>query len=358
MKVLVAMSGGVDSSIAAHLLKEQGYEVIGLSLELWEQRERRKTDVCCSMEAIEGAKAVAKSLGIEHYTMDAKDEFAEDVIERFCASYISGKTPNPCILCNRFIKFDLILKKAAEFGAEFIATGHYARVVKENSRSLLMKGIDKKKDQSYVLYVMTQEQLSKTLFPLGSLTKVETRQIAAGLGLPNASRPESQEICFVGDGKYIDFIHTLDPEAVKPGPIVDINGRVIGQHKGIAFYTIGQRKGLGVSNTSPFYVTAIDRQSNTVVVGPRESAMSKRFLVGDLNWVSIGSLSEEKMVRTKLRSTMTEAPAAIWPADENTVLVEFDEPQWAPAPGQSAVFYNGDLVIGGGVILNICFSKI
>lgn len=361
MKVIVAMSGGVDSSVAAYLLKKQGYEVTGLSFELWDKRDLKSSDVCCSVETIELARSVAHNLGIEHYTVDVRDAFYKHVIEDFCTSYIKGVTPNPCILCNKYIKFDFLLKKAKELGAELVATGHYARIEKsagatlcgcpiDNGRHLLKKGIDAKKDQSYVLYVMTQEELSKTIFPLGELTKEKTRDIAKDIGLATALRPESQEICFVGNEKYVDFIKGFSPESLQPGIIVDMEGKVVGKHKGIAFYTIGQRKRLGISSLEPRYVAQIDRRKNTIVVGSKEDAVRKDFNVRELNWIAIDLLTSPIGAHVKIRSTMKEMPATISPAGNDKVLVEFDVPQWAPAPGQSAVFYDNDVVIGGGVI--------
>lgn len=360
MKAIVAMSGGVDSSVTAYLLKKQGYEVIGLSFELWDQRDRRNSDICCSIETIEIAKDIARKIGIEHYTIDVRDAFYKYVIENFCTSYISGTTPNPCILCNKFIKFKFLLKKAEEIGAETIATGHYARIEagdkdereggKDNKRFFLKKGIDSKKDQSYVLYVMTQEELSKTVFPLGELKKDETRSIARELGLASAIRPESQEICFVGNGNYVDFIKSFSPDVLQPGPIVNMDGKIIGEHKGITSYTIGQRKRLGIQTLKPYYVAEINRQKNIVIVGSKEDATKKTFKVKELNWISINSLLDPLRVQVKVRSTMKEKPAIIIPGENQRVTVEFDEPQWAPASGQSAVFYEGDLVIGGGII--------
>lgn len=367
MKVVVAMSGGVDSSVAAYLMRQRGFEVVGLSFELWDERGRRNPHICCSQETIEIARDVAGKLGIEHHTVDVRDAFLKYVIEDFCNSYILGNTPNPCILCNKFIKFDFLLRKAQEIGAEMIATGHYARVINSSefgvlsselkdegsspiTRHLLLKGVDHKKDQSYVLYVMTQEELSRSIFPLGRLKKDEVRNIAMRLGLVSALRPESQEICFIGNGKYTDFIKDVLSEALSPGPIITQEGRVIGEHKGLAFYTVGQRKRLGISQSKPLYVVGIRREDNTIVVGKREEAMKKTFKVRELNWISIESLREPLRVMVKIRSAMKEEPARITPAGADAVMVEFDEPQWAPSPGQSAVFYGGDIVIGGGVI--------
>lgn len=356
-KAIVAMSGGVDSSVAAYLLKKEGFEVIGLSFELWDRRDVGKLDVCCSVETINIAKSVSERLGIEHITVDVRDIFHEHVIENFCSSYINGLTPNPCILCNKYIKFDFLLKKAAELGAGIVATGHYARIISEEltvnssrKRFLLKKGLDPVKDQSYVLYVMTQEELSKTVFPLGDFNKEKTREIARELDFANALRAESQEICFVGDDHYADFIRDYAPGVLVPGPILNVKGKVVGEHKGIAFYTIGQRRGLGVQSLKPLYVIDIDPKMNSITIGDRTDAMETSFKVRELNWVSIESLKEPVMANVKVRSTMKEVPSTIIPDGGDAVEVEFEEPQWAPAPGQSAVFYDGDTVIGGGVI--------
>lgn len=365
-KAIVAMSGGVDSSVAAYLLQKDGYEVIGLSFELWDRRDISNLNACCSVETIDIAKKVAHSLGIEHHTVDVRDSFHEHVIKNFCASYIDGLTPNPCIMCNKFIKFDFLAKKAEELGADIVSTGHYARIVHSSElivesegrerrkllfdeRSLLLKGVDAKKDQSYVLYAITQKELSKTVFPLGGLKKEKTREIAKELGLANALRAESQEICFVGDGHYADFIKKYAPETLVPGPVLNMEGRVMGEHKGIAFYTIGQRKRLGIQSLTPLYVVEIDMKNNSIMIGSRDNALKKIFKVKELNWISIESMKEPVRAKVKVRSTMTEAWSTLT-LDGDSVNVEFDEPQWAPAPGQSAVFYDGDVVMGGGVI--------
>jgi tRNA-specific 2-thiouridylase len=350
MKILVAMSGGVDSSVTAYLLRQQGHEVTGLSFELWDRRGLGQINTCCSVETINLARTVASRLGMEHMTVDVRDAFYSLVIEPFCESYIEGTTPNPCILCNKFIKFDFLLQKADEIGANLVATGHYARRIEKDGRYLLARGVDRVKDQSYVLYVMTRKHLARTIFPLGGMEKRETREIAARAGLATALRTESQEICFVGDDKYADFIRGVAPEAVSPGPIYDTSGRRLGEHKGIAFYTIGQRRGLGIASSHPLYVIRIDRKNNAVIVGPREEALVRAVNVGDLNWISGEAAAEEMRISAKIRSTMKDAPAVLIPVSGNTVRVEFDEPQWAPAPGQSAVFYDGEIVLGGGII--------
>jgi tRNA-specific 2-thiouridylase len=362
MKAIVAMSGGVDSSVTAHLLKKMGYEVVGLSFELWDQRGTKNPHICCSLETIEIAKEVARKLHIEHHTIDVRDDFYRYIIEYFCSSYISGITPNPCVLCNKFIKFRFLIQKAEEIGADCIATGHYARIGQlQNTRSkeqktdkgrfVLKKGVDPKKDQSYFLYVMTQEELSKTVFPLGVFQKKQTKGIAQDLGLFNTLRPESQEICFIGNGKYTDFIKTFSPESLKPGPIINLQGKIIGEHKGIALYTIGQRKKIGISSLKPLYVCGIDKKNNAIIVGQKKDTLKKTFKVKGLNWIAMESPSQPLKARVKIRSTMNEEPAVIIPEKNHIVTVEFSSPQSAPASGQSAVFYDNDTVLGGGEIV-------
>jgi tRNA-specific 2-thiouridylase len=311
---------------------------------------------------------VAQQIGIEHYTVDVRDTFYTHVIESFCESYIKGTTPNPCILCNKYIKFDFLMAKAEELGADYIATGHYARVderrtssvergttineqrtTHDDRRFLLKKGIDPIKDQSYVLYVMNQDELSKTMFPLGEFNKDKTRSIAKDIGLATATRPESQEICFVGDDKYADFIEGFSPDSLKPGPILDTDGKVIGEHKGIAFYTIGQRKGLGIASPVARYVADINRENNTIIIGSRGDATRKKITVTDLNWIATDFPVSPVQAGVKIRSTMNEVPALLIPEGEN-ISVVFSVTQWAPAPGQSAVFYKNDIVLGGGII--------
>jgi tRNA-specific 2-thiouridylase len=374
-KVLVGMSGGVDSSVAAYLLKEKGYEVEGLSLILWEERSRTDFKTCCSLQAVEEASETAQHIGITHSVFDVRDDFIEKVIEPFVNSYTTGLTPNPCILCNKFIKFPLLMKEAEKRGAEYIATGHYARVEKsqksDNDVVLLKKGIDPKKDQSYVLYILRPEELKKIILPLGDYRKDDVREIAKKLSLPAAKRAESQEVCFIEDKNYFKFIEKLSPLVGKPGPIKDTTGKVIGTHKGIHTYTVGQRKRLGISSKEPLYVVKIDALRNTVYVGTQEDAKKRDFSVEDLNWIL--PPAENFKATVKVRSMMKDVPANVFLGTSKELRVTskeqvmyasrithhlssgivrlvFDEPQWAPASGQSAVFYNGDTVIGGGVI--------
>ncbi|GAB4406548.1 MAG: tRNA 2-thiouridine(34) synthase MnmA [Thermodesulfovibrionales bacterium] len=354
MKVIVGMSGGVDSSITAYLLKKQGYDVDGVSFILYEARLKKTFTGCCSIEAINDAQGTAEYIGVGHSRLDLRDEFLERVIEPFIDAYSKGITPNPCILCNRYIKFPYLLKIADEKGADFIATGHYARVRYSSEfgvQSLeLLKGIDPRKDQSYVLYILRNEDLKRLILPLGEKRKDEVREIAKRLDLPAAKRPESQEICFIEDRNYFKFLANLIPHS--EGPVIDIEtGKQLGSHRGIHSYTIGQRKRLGIAAGKPLYVARIDPLKNAVYVGPREAAMVKEFTVEDINWLRFPTSSLRAAV--KVRSMMKDEPATITILDEGRVKVIYDEPQWAPAPGQSAVFYDGDVVIGGGIIQSI-----
>lgn len=355
-KVLVAMSGGVDSSVAAAILKEEGYQVIGVTMQIWPS-DKQAYDVdrfggCCGLSAIEDAKRVAYKLGIPHYVMNFRDIFAQKVIADFCQEYSLGRTPNPCIKCNQYIKFGALLERAKELGADFVATGHHARIGKNGAsgRHLLKKGIDRRKDQSYVLYTLIQKQLEHTLLPIGNFTKARVREIARELGLPVAARPESQEICFIPDGDYPKFLREYIPQAVKPGPILNRQGNTLGEHRGILFYTIGQRKGLGISAEEPLYVTAIVGERNAIVVGGKEEVYGSELIASRLNWISLAKLEQPITARAKIRYLHNEAEAAITPIDEDKVQVEFKEPQMAITPGQAIVFYHGDTVIGGGTI--------
>lgn len=344
------MSGGVDSSVTAVLLKDNGFDVIGVTMQLLE----RSYDWggCCGIGGIEDAKRVAHKLGIPHYVVNFRKIFQEKVISDFCEEYQRGRTPNPCIRCNQYLKFEDLLKKADELGAESIATGHYARIEfdPQRKRYLLKKGLDSRKDQSYFLYVMKQEQLHRTLMPVGGLTKDRVRQLAREKELPVANKPESQEICFVPDNNYREFLKQHIPEAIQPGSIVDQEGNVIGQHKGIPFYTIGQRRGLGIAAAEPLYVTAIDPEKNVIVAGRKHEVYRSELVACKLNWISIDTLRQPLQVRVRIRYLHKEAEATMTPADENSIHIMFKEPQMAITPGQAVVFYDDDTVIGGGTI--------
>jgi tRNA-specific 2-thiouridylase len=355
-KVMVAMSGGVDSSVAAALLKEQGYEVCGATLKLFSNEDIGQdslTRTCCSLADVEDARRVSDKLGFEHFVFNFGDRFKKDVIGRFAETYITGGTPNPCIDCNRFIKFDKLLERARMLDMDCIATGHYARVEydEKSGRYLLKKAADKAKDQSYVLYAMTQEQLKGTLFPLGGLTKSEVRALARERGLVNAGKPDSQDICFVKDGDYAAFLEqTLGVESV-PGPFTDSSGKILGTHKGLIHYTIGQRKGLSLSFDRPKYVIRKDAETNTVVLGDESELYGKTMTVTEVNLISVPRLDTPIRAAVKTRYSQTEAPATLYPLENGDISVEFDQPQRALTKGQAAVFYDGDTVIGGGTIV-------
>lgn len=353
MKVVIAMSGGVDSSVAAAILKEEGYQVIGVTMQIWpSDKHLDRFGDCCRLGAVEDAKRVAYKLGIPHYVMNFRDIFIRKVIADFCKEYSLGRTPNPCIRCNQYIKFGALLERARGLDADFVATGHYARVGKAEAggRYLLKKGIDQRKDQSYVLYTLTQEQLEHTLLPIGNFTKERVREIARELEIPVAAMPESQEICFIPDDDYPKFLSEYIPQAVKPGPILDRQGGTVGEHRGILFYTIGQRKGLGISAKEPLHVTAIVQEKNAIVVGGKGEVYGTELIVYGLNWISLARLKRPITAKAKIRYLHNEAEAEINPIDEDKVQVRFKEPQMAITPGQAIVFYDEDTVIGGGTI--------
>ncbi|HEX3018499.1 MAG TPA: tRNA 2-thiouridine(34) synthase MnmA [Caproicibacter sp.] len=353
-KVMVGMSGGVDSSVAACLLMEQGYEVSGVTLHLYNNEDVGvKTRTCCSLADVEDARSVASRLGIEHYVFNFGIEFKRDVIGRFAQGYERGETPNPCIDCNRYIKFGKMLERAKLLGIDYIATGHYARAEydSESGRYLLKKAKDVTKDQTYVLYSMTQDELAHTLFPLGGFCKTEVRKLAEERGFVNARKPDSEDICFVPDGDYAGFLERVMGIHQKPGDFVDGQGKVLGTHKGLIHYTIGQRKGLGLSFESPKYVLKKDTENNTVVLGDNKDLFSDRFTAGDVNFIAFESLTEPKECGVKVRYSQSESPATLIPLEDGKVEVRFKEPQRAVTPGQAAVFYDGDIVLGGGTIL-------
>ena len=353
-RVLVAMSGGVDSSVTAAILKEKGHEVIGVTMQIWphDTPQHEGSTGCCGLGAVEDARRVAEKLDIPHYVVNFRKHFQEDVIENFCAEYAGGRTPNPCIRCNEHIKFKHLRGKAKELEADFLATGHYARIEYDRARSryIMRKGKDRNKDQSYFLYVMRQEELAETLMPLGDITKEKTRQIAADLELSVAERPESQEICFIPDNDYANFLRRRVPEACKPGPIFDKEGNKLGQHKGIAAYTLGQRRGIGIAYKEPLYVADIDCERNAVTVGTERDMYSDELTAKDANFIAIKKLHGPMAVTAKIRYNTREAEATISPMADGGVAVNFKDPQKAITPGQAVVFYKDDVVIGGGTI--------
>lgn len=352
MKVLVAMSGGVDSAVCAHLVN-QNHEAIGVTMKLHCENDNSTIgeNSCCSNQDIEDARSVCALINIPHEVHDFGVQFKDTVIKDFIDSYKSGSTPNPCVVCNRRVKFEELLKMALERGYDAIATGHYARIEKSpEGRYLLKKAIDDSKDQSYVLYSLTQHQLSRTLFPLGEMTKSEARDIAQSIGFVNARKHDSQDICFVPDGDYVSFIERTTNESYKKGNFIDINGKVLGTHDGIIKYTIGQRKGLGIALGEPMYVVKKDVESNTVTLARNENLFSNELTARDINLISCESIPSPIRIKAKIRYNQKEQPATVYQIDKNRIKVVFDEPQRAITKGQSVVLYNGDTVVGGGII--------
>src|SRR5215471_15839927 len=354
-RVVVGLSGGVDSSVAAALLVEQGFDVVGVTLRVWPWHEskdpERRFGSCCSPATVDDARQVARRLGIPYYLLNSETEFARTVIDDFAREYEAGRTPVPCTVCNRDVKFGSLLARARAWDAVAVATGHYARITRDEAtgRFLLWRGADAQKDQSDFLWPLSQAQLGAARFPVGALTKAEVRERARALGLVTADKPESQEICFVPDNDYRGFLRRRIPHAFNPGPIVDGAGRVLGEHEGLAAYTVGQRRGLGLSTGRTIYVTKLDPARNTVVVGSSHEVEIDTLVARQVNWISIDELTESRRVRAQIRHRHEPAAATISPRGRG-VEVAFDSPQWAPAPGQSVVFYEGDLVVGGGVI--------
>jgi tRNA-specific 2-thiouridylase len=354
-RVVVAMSGGVDSSVAAALLAESGYDVIGISMRLAPEAEGvhstgRASSGCCSLEDFRDAERVARRIGVPHYVFDMRSEFERSVIGTFVDEYLAGRTPSPCILCNREIKFGLLRAKAAELGAHRIATGHYARIVSRDGRWRLCRGRDDAKDQSYFLFEMGQQELAHTLFPVGDLTKDEVRAEAERFGLPVAHKPDSQEICFVADGRYADFVERAAAGRVRPGRVLDENGRELGRHGGVHRFTVGQRKGLGIAAAEPLYVKRIDAGAADVVVAPRAATGVAGLLARSVSWVAGEAEPDGAELQVRIRHKHRPAAARVFALAGGTVRVEFAAPQDAVSPGQAAVFYRDDELIGGGWI--------
>ena len=353
-RIVSAMSGGVDSSVAAAFLKKDGYDVIGVTFKTWPKEECGASfgRACCDLEAITRARWVAEDLKIPYYVVDFSEDFKKDVIDYFCSEYLKGLTPNPCIVCNEKMKFGKLLEKAHFLGAARVATGHYVRsgFDKRRGRFLLKEGRDKDKDQSYFLFSLSQEQLSSAIFPLGELTKKSVRAIAKKLKLKTYDTVSSQDVCFIRDMNYAEYIKKMTGLELKIGEIVDSTGKVLGLHRGIPFYTIGQRRGLGIAHESPLYVTAIDVEKNRVVVGTKEDVLKKSLIADRLNWISVKGIDKPIRVMAMIRYNHKKAKAVVTKIDEDSVRVDFDKPQEAPTPGQAVVFYNKDVVVGGGWI--------
>lgn len=353
-KAMIAMSGGVDSSVAAYFMREQGFDCIGVTMKLFrnEDIDLPREHSCCSLDDVEDARDVARTLGIPHYVFNFSSRFREDVIDRFISAYESGRTPNPCIDCNRYLKFDKLFLRAKELSCETVATGHYARIEfnKAANRYYLKKAIDSNKDQSYFLYTMTQEQLAMAAFPLGGMTKPEVRAIADANGFVNARKHDSQDICFVQNGSYADFIESYTGKTYPPGDFIDPSGKVLGKHQGIIRYTIGQRRGLGIALGKPAYVSAVDPIQNTVTLSTDKSLYARSLTAHQLNFIAVENIYSPMRVKAKLRYRHKEQWAEILQTGEDEITVNFEEPQRAATSGQAVVFYDGELVIGGGTI--------
>ena len=350
-KVVVAMSGGVDSSVAAALLQEQGYEVTGLMLRLWSEPGKEDSNRCCTPDSMAQALRVAARLCIPFYVVDAKDVFHRTVVQYFLDGYARGETPNPCLVCNRQIRWTFLLDHALALGADFMATGHYVRLQRADNGVQLLRAVDRNKDQSYVLHVLTQDKLAKALFPVGEYPKPEIRQIAERYGLPTASRKDSQDLCFLAGEDYRNFLQRNASAMLQPGSIVTRDGQSLGEHNGLANYTIGQRKGLGIASPVPLYVLGKNAITNALIVGTQEELGSRELATWDVNWVSGEAPHDPFRAEVKIRYTAKEAWAWVTPVEGGQVRVQFDAPQRDITAGQAAVFYQGDLMFGGGIIL-------
>ncbi len=354
-RIAVAMSGGVDSSVAAALLVEQGYEVVGLTMQIWPRDQEEAcpgTSGCCGLDALDDARRVAHALGLRHYVMDLRDAFQRLVIEPFCDSYVEGMTPNPCLLCNTYLKYEELLRRAEAIGATHLATGHYVRLGYDQARErwVLRRAVDGSKDQSYALYDLSQEQLAKALFPLGGMTKAETRRRAVALNLPVAEKPESQEICFVSVGSYGEYVERLRPGAARPGPIVDRQGHQVGRHRGVLHYTVGQRQGLRISHPRPLYVVGIEPAQNRLIVGEEQDLEAAGLIMERVNYVGFRDLPDRgARVSVKIRYNAPPEPCRAVPEGDH-VRLAFARPLRAITPGQAAVCYDSDVLAFGGII--------
>lgn len=353
-KVVVGMSGGVDSSVAAYLLKQQGYDVVGVTMQIWQDEEetvQQENGGCCGLSAVEDARRVAHDLGIPYYVMNFKAEFKEKVMDYFASEYLCGRTPNPCIACNRYVKWESLLKRSLDIGADYIATGHYARIRQlDNGRYTICNSVTASKDQTYALYNLTQEQLKRTLMPVGEYSKDEIRKIASDIGLRVAHKPDSQDICFVKDGDYASFLEEYTGQKVAEGNFVTSDGKVIGRHKGITHYTIGQRRGLELPMGHRVFVTDLRTDTNEVVIGENQDLMHTVLYADHINFMSVADLEDEKRIIAKIRYNHKGAPAVIRRIGEDEIECVFDDPQRAMTPGQAVVFYDGENVLGGGTI--------
>ena len=357
MKALIAMSGGVDSSVAAFLMKEQGYDLMGVTMKLFQNEDVGipRAHSCCSLDDVEDARSVAYKLNIPYHVFNFSESFAQTVISRFIDAYENGRTPNPCIDCNRYLKFDRLYSRARELGCGCIATGHYARIEqdRESGRYLLKKALDGNKDQSYVLYSLTQEQLKHTQFPLGCMTKQEVRRIAETQGFLNAHKHDSQDICFVQNGNYAEFMERYAKKKYPAGDFIDRYGHILGRHCGIIRYTIGQRKGLGLSFPEPMYVCAVNPTDNTVTLGMESELYATSLIANDINLISVPSIHTPLRLKAKVRYRQAEQWASVLQIDDDTLQIKFDSPQRAVTKGQAVVLYDGDVVVGGGTICSV-----